>query len=899
MPRLTCAELYDEAQLVRAESASEVAHRAALDLFRGALQHGRLVLAEHHLHGGGAAAIVKYHSRLIDRILLGCWRRYRCAGGASTFPSLVAIGGYGRSELNLESDIDLLLLKPRAANRKTVETIESMVRFCWDLGLRVGHSVRTVPQCIAMSKKDASVITSLMEARLIDGDAALFEQLQQQLRSPHLWPVEPFFTAKLKEQQARHLHYGDTAYNLEPNLKESPGGLRDLQMISWVANRYFGGGRLAELVAHGFLTDIEYRALIRRRNFLWQLRNGLHLLAGRCEDRLLFDYQRELARQLGYRQGANHLAVEQMMKRYYRAVKELRLLNELLLQHFQEAILSPNISRGGTPVRIINQRYQAVGDFLEARDAQVFQRHPSAMLEMFHLLQQQPKLRGVRASTIRQLRSNLHRIDNAYRQQPRNCKMFMDIFRHQHGLTHALRRMNRYGVLGAFFPAFGKIVGQMQHDLFHVYTVDAHSLFVVRNLRRLMVPQHQHEFPLLSKLMRQGRGRERLFLAALCHDIGKGSGRDHSEAGAQIALSLCRRLGLSEYDTRFVAWLVRNHLRMSWCAQRENITDLAVIDRFAEVVGDQEHLDNLYLLTVADLRGTSPTVWNEWKGQLLSNLYTATSRRLRTGLAGVEAVALRVEARKAAIKKLTAGKVSPPDLENLWAQLGHEYFLRNDPESSAWHAEQIVHAGLLDLPLVAARYLAEIKARQILVLAAESENLLPRITGGLDRLHLDIFDARIHQTRSGLALLIFIGVDSSSVTTDEKTRARQIQQSAEKLKEFLLSPPTDTRPVSRVVSRALKQFQVPTTVTFEQTKSNQYTAMEVVAQDRPGLLYYVSMALLECKVKLISAKVSTVGEKAEDTFFITDRDGAPVDCAATRDRLRVRLKRDLAPAGEP
>jgi len=1014
MRRLTHAELLDADKLRAATVAGDDA--AALGVFRDALAHGRNLLAEHHLEGGSAAVTVKHHGWLVDQLVTASWRRF-CGDGGDTAPALIAVGGYGRRELNLHSDIDLLVLLPGArAGKTTAAAIESWVRFCWDVGLAPGHSVRTIAECVAQAKADLGVFTNLLDARaLIPAEAAALTQLKRKL--DRVWRPRAFFAAKLKEQEARHLRYGDTAYNLEPNIKEGAGGLRDLHMLGWVAKRYFagdggdgdgdgglsrhprsrpprhprsllsGGGTgtvigdttgngtgdgtttvttdtatgIDALVARGVLADSEHRALIRGRDFLWRLRNGLHHLAGRAEDRLLFDHQRDLASQLGYKQGENHLAVEQMMKRYFRTVKELRLLNELLLQHFSEAILAPRKPRAVA----VGDRFRRVGDFLEAADARVFEREPSAMLELFHLLQRHPKLKGVRARTIRQLRANLHRIDADYRKNADNRRMFLDIFRHQDGLTHALRRMNRYGVLGAFFPAFGEVIGQMQHDLFHVYTVDAHSLFVVRNLRRLTVARHRHEFPHLSELLAKQSRRERLYLAALCHDIGKGSGRDHSVVGARIALRWCAELGLSEYDAKFVAWLVRHHLLMSSTAQRQDPSDPAVIDRFAQVVGDQEHLDNLYLLTVADIRGTNPGLWNEWKGRLLANLYAATARRLRTGIAGAEAARQRVAARQAAVRKLTHGRVRPQALAQLMAQLGEEYFLRNGPESAAWHAQVISRAGLLDLPLVAARYRQEIAAQQILVLAPEAEHLLPRVTAGLDRLHLDIFDARIHRTRAGLALLVFIAADA---TAGGPATARAMAAAVARLKAFILAPPADDKPVSRVVPRAMRQFQVPTTVTFDgdvgdlhrhprsplsggdagdgagdgdaagdgagdgdpprhprspRSKerggdesgggdgadvgdgdgadaggARRYTTMEVVAQDRPGLLHQVAQALLECKVRLVSAKVSTVGEKAEDTFFITDRDGAPVDSAAVRARLRRQLQRRLAPLGD-
>jgi [protein-PII] uridylyltransferase len=751
--------------------------------------------------------------------------------------------------------------------------------------LKVGHSARNIKESVRIASKDITVITNMMETRLIEGDSKNFEILQSQLRDKKIWPAKKYFQAKVDEQSARHLHYGDTAYNLEPNIKESPGGLRDLHMISWVANRYFGTSNFAELVEHKFLTPHEYKTLIRGRDFLWKLRNGLHLLANRCEDRLLFDYQRELAQQLGYTQKQNHLAVEQMMQQYYRTAKEIQLLNEISLQHFEEAILTTQKLKRTK----INDRFYSVGNYLEIADKETFKKNPSAILELFLLMQRHPNLVGVRASTIRQLLASLNIIDGSYRKSNENLNVFLGMFKQQDGLTHTLRRMNNYGVLGKFFPEFGRIVGQMQHDLFHIFTVDAHSLFVVSNLRKLMLERYRDEFPVLRAIIAKLNQRERLFLAALCHDIGKGSGRDHSEVGEEIGLSFCKRLGMSEYDSKFVSWLVRNHLIMSWTAQREDTSDPRVIDRFAETVGDQEHLDNLYLLTVADMRGTSHKVWSEWKGQLLSNLYTATSRRLRSGISGVEAISQRIEDRKKAVKKLVGHTIPDSQLEEMWSQLDEEYFLRNGPETCAWHAQQICQAKLLDLPLVAIRYRPEINAEQILIVSPEFEELLSRSTGALDSLGLGILDARIHQTRSGLGILVFIvGVDQKSNASE---RARSVQK--DKIQQFLMSPPEQYRPASRSIPRALKQFKVPTSITFTDNEDIGHTTMEIVSQDQPGLLYHVSLALLECKIRLVSAKVSTVGEKAEDTFFISDRDGLPVSQKKQRVNLKNRITQYL------
>ena len=884
MSRLTHAALFNQSEFDRSLPSGND-HLAVSKHYSEFLEQGRNLLLEYHLEGGTSSTLVKNYSWLIDQLLKNCWKFHFADQGSKVSASLVAVGGYGRNELNLGSDIDILILLPEKAPGTVQDCAEALVRMCWDIGLKIGHSIRTVSQCISMAKDDITVMTNLMEARPLVDETNLCDELTTRLRHPRVWPTGKYFKFKLEEQVSRHAHFADTANNLEPNLKESPGGLRDIHMISWVANRYFGTSNLDELVEHGFLSQSEFNSLIKGRNFLWRLRNGLYCLAGRSEDRLLFDYQADLAIQLGFEEGENHLAVELMMKRYYRTVKEIQLLNELLLQHFQEVILVKRKPK----VRQINRRFQSVGEFVETRHEKVFQQSPMALLEIFYILQTHPKLKGVRASTIRQLRDHLQLIDDQYRKDLANRSLFLEIFKQQDGLTHALRRMNNYGVLGRFFPEFGKIVGQMQHDLFHVYTVDAHSLFVVRNLRRLMIPEHGHEFPLLTKLLGRQNKRERLYLAALCHDIGKGSGRDHSEVGEEIAYKLCQNLEMSEYDSQFVAWLIRHHLVMSWTAQREDISDPRVIDRFAEVVGDQERLDSLYLLTFADIRGTSPKVWNEWKGQLLANLFTATSRRLRSGLSSAATVKERIEARKQEIRKLVKGKVSDPSLDSLWGVLDEEYFLRNGPETSAWHAMQISKANLLDIPLVRLRYRSEIKALQILVMCPDSEDVLLNITGGLDKLHFNIMDARIHQTTSGMTLLVFIAAD----THGNGAHKKWLDQNAQQLREFLLTSPEQYRPAERILPRTLKQFHVPTEVSFSESEHKTHTTMEVISQDRPGLLFHVAKALNECKVRLISAKVSTVGEKAEDTFFITDRDGNPVTEKAALDELEEKIKRYL------
>ncbi|MHB8744642.1 MAG: [protein-PII] uridylyltransferase, partial [Sulfuricaulis sp.] len=818
-----------------------------LALFRGALRAGREVLKQRFFDNSGATSLVTAHAWLIDQLVVRAWKRHLNLLPDETPLALVAVGGYGRAELHPASDIDLMILLEKNDPAPMRGFIESLVRFFWDMGLEVGHSVRTLKDCVREAKNDITVVTNLMEARLLDGDDALFQKMRRLTHATKIWPSQKFFAAKHQEQLARHKHFDDTAYNLEPNIKDGPGGLRDIQMISWVTQRHFDTSSLHDLVGLGFLTEEEYRTLIRERNFLWHVRAGLHYLADRREDRLLFDHQRALAKHFGYVDKPGFLAVEQFMKRYYRTIKELSLLNEILLQHFSEVFLA---GRGRKSIKPINRRFQSHLGFLETVNPRVFERAPFALLEMFLILQQHPKLQGVRANTIRLVRANLHRIDKHYRKDLGCRSLFMEIMRQPQGITHALRRMNAYGVLGAYLPVFGRIVGQMQHDLFHVYTVDEHSLFVIRNLRRFTVPAFHHEFQQQSDIIQKLVKPERLYLGGLFHDIAKGRGGDHSELGEKEAASFCRLHNLSEYDTRFVCWLVRHHLLMSDTAQRKDTSDPDVVLRFAKIVGDQEHLDNLYLLTVADMRATSPSVWNAWKGRLLSQLYSATTRLLRRGI--TQPIDLQehiADLRKAALEQLQPTGLSEELVNRFWQDLDPEYFLPYDAESLAWQALAIAGAHASDLPIVATRYTPELGGSEFLIYAPDRDDLFVIITAGFDRLNLSIMDARIHTLRNSFALDTFVVLDHSGKPVSD---ARLLSHLQKEMRDQLLNPRPGRDVRSAQLSRQLKHFPIETRVTFSPSPKGQLTIMEVTAQDRPGLLYQVALALKECRANLMA-----------------------------------------------
>ena len=580
---------------------------AAAQSWRSLLGQAHQELKQRFMAEEPVEALVHARAALIDTALAEAWNVH-CGAGRDW--ALIAVGGYGRGELHPASDIDILILVPRAPDGSGRQALESLVTFLWDIGLEVGHSVRTVAQCREACVGDVSVMTTLLEARLVAGEAELLAVMRAALAPDHIWPVKQFFEAKVREQAERHLKANDTAYNLEPNVKTGPGGLRDIQTIAWVAKRHFGSESLDGLATQGFVTAAELRRLKQAQAFLWKVRFGLHTLTGRHEDRLLFDHQIRLAQIFGYEDSSYTLAVEQFMQRYYRTVMDVSLLNELLLQLFREAILSES-----EPPRPLNARFQVRNGSLEAVSEEVFARTPSALLEMFALLQQHPQIGGVRASTMREVAKSQWLIDEEFRQNPRHHRLFLEILRSPVGVTHELRRMNTYGVLGRYIPAFGRVVGRMQYDLFHAYTVDAHTLFVVSNLRRFAIPRYDQELPEASRVMQSLPRQEIVYLAALFHDLAKGRGGDHSELGAVDAEAFCLEQGLSPYDARLVAWLVRHHLELSITSQKQDISDPQVINAFARKVGDETHLDYLYVLTCADVRGTNPKLWNSWKAR--------------------------------------------------------------------------------------------------------------------------------------------------------------------------------------------------------------------------------------------------------------------------------------------
>ena len=852
--------------------------------FRSALIEGDNRLKQRFAEDEPVERLVRDRARLVDSLLKTAWLQH--VGPHAREVALIAVGGYGRGELNLCSDIDIMILLPKSEATPWQPNLERYLTFMWDIGLEVGHSVRTIDDCQRESAADVSVATTLIEARLLIGPEQLFEAMRRALAPERVWPIKEFFEAKVAEQTARHHRYHDTAYNLEPNVKSSPGGLRDIQTIGWVAKRRFGADSLDGLVDHGFLTRSELRKLKTAQSFLWKVRFALHVLTNRREDRLLFDHQIRLAKMFGYEDATYTLAVEQFMQRYYRTAMDVSLLNEMLLQLFREAILTnPNVA----PVPV-NARFQIRNDYLETTSEDVFDRYPSALLELFVVIEQNPAVRGVRAATIRQLTRHLWLIDEEFRQHPRNHRLFFEILSAPVGVTHELRRMNLYGVLGRYIPAFGRVVGRMQYDLFHAYTVDAHTLFVVSNLRRLAMPKYDHEFPQLSRIMQSLPKQELAYIAAIFHDIAKGRGGDHSDLGSVDAEAFCLEQGLSRYDARLVAWLVRNHLTLSVTAQKKDISDPTVLHEFAKRVGDQNHLDYLYVLTVADVRGTNPKLWNNWKSSLFAEFYERTKQALRRGLESpIDKDELIAEIQASARELLRNRGIPDLTVETVWQRLTDDYFIRHTPEEICWHTKLLAKREVTDKSaLVSVQQQSGRGGTAITTYTPQTQHSFARTTALLDQLGLTIVDARITPIGNEFSLDVYHVLEDTGAEIADPVRIRDIEH---QLTLALAKSNDASMTVTRRAPRQVRMFSTPTQITFSEDPVNHRTIVELIAGDRPGLLSQIARVFMAEKVYIYTSKIVTVGERAEDVFFVS-QNGGPLNTDA-RQRLALTLSETL------
>ena len=840
---------------------------------RERLQAGRIELRERFAGDGKALNALRQHRLLIDRTLRSLWAEAGLPGSLA----LAAVGGYGRGELFPHSDVDLLVLLPGEPDAALKHKLEDLIGSLWDAGLEPGHGVRTISECLSESDKDITVQTSLLEARWLAGSRSLYAAFTSAMRE-QLNP-QAFFRSKRLEQEQRHGKYQDSPYSLEPNLKEAPGGLRDLQAILWISRTAGLGKNWMDLTARGLITASEARQLGRHQRFLNEIRIRLHYAAGRREDRLLFDYQASLAAQFGYADTPTKRASEQLMQRYYRTAKAVTQLNALLLQNIAVELFS----REDSTAELLNERFQSAHELLEARDPDLFDRQPNAILEGFLLLQQHPELKGMSAATLRALWRARSRIDSRFRRDPVNRALFLQILQQPRGVVHELRRMNQYSILGRYLPAFGKIVGQMQYDLFHAYTVDQHILTVVRSLRRFTMVEFSHEYPQCSRLMAGFERHWLLYVAALFHDIAKGRGGDHSSMGMQDARSFCRAHGLAREDAELVVFLVKHHLTMSSVAQKQDLSDPDTIKAFAATLKSERWLTALYLLTVADVRGTSPTVWNAWKGKLLEDLFLLARRLLRGDGIGFEQ---DIQAKQdEALRLLRLYALSDEVKNKLWSQLDVAYFLRHDAQDIAWQTRTLHYRVDTDRPVVKARLSPIGEGLQVMIYTRDQRDLFARICGYFEQINYSIADARIHTTRHGYALDTFLLLGTGSnphyrdmINLIETDLADRLQSQAP------LHAPTRGR-----VSRQLRHFPITPEVNIRPDEKGASHALSIIAGDRPGLLYAIARVLGKYEVNLITAKIVTLGERAEDVFLISGS-------ALEKPNTVLQLERDLIEA---
>jgi [protein-PII] uridylyltransferase len=822
----------------------------------------------------GARAGLRRLTLLVDEALRGLWTQADFDADCA----LLAVGGYGRGELYPYSDVDVLVLLPAGAN-PAVDTalrqrIEAFISACWDSGLEIGSSVRTVSDCLSVARADVSVQTALLEARLITGSRALFKEFRR-CYTAALDPLD-FFTAKRLEMRQRHIKYEDTPYALEPNCKESPGGLRDLQVILWTARAAGIGDRWQDLRSAGLVTAHELRQLRHNEAMLALIRTRLHLVAGRREDRLVFDLQNTVAESLRFKHrldGDGRIvtrASELLMRQYYWAAKAVTQLNQLLLQSIEEHLRRQR----GEPepkLRRINKRFFDKDGMIEVASDDLYQRTPQAILETFLLYAQTPSIKGLSVRTLRALYNARKLMDRNFRDDPVNRKTFLAILQQPQGITHAFRLMNQTSVLGRYLWAFRRIVGQMQHDLFHVYTVDQHILMVLRNMRRFFIAEHAHEYPFCSQLAAGWDKPWLLYVAALFHDIAKGRGGDHSYLGAHEVRRFCRQHGIQRADADLIEFLVREHLAMSRIAQTEDLSDPEVIAAFAQRVGNERRLTALYLLTVADVRGTSPKVWNAWKGKLLEDLYKLTVRAL--GGRAPDANALIESRKRAALKQLArmANGAEPAHaLPALWTTLDVSYFMRHDAGDIAWHAEQLaghVQAGAAapEQALVRARLSPVGEGLQVMVYVHDRPDLFARICGYFDRAGFSILDAKIHTTRKGYALDTFQVV--SQLVPEEDSREFVLMVEAELPNAIESQAPLPAPRLGRV-SRRVRNFPVAPRIDLRPDEKGQRWVLSVTASDRLGLLYGIARVLAAHHIDLELAKITTLGERVEDVFLL-------------------------------
>ena len=882
-----CLILFNEEQF-----CSDLLKKDHIQVFKNAISLTNENLDFRFYQGEQTSVLIAEKTSFIDLILRHAWNKFDWDEKIS----LVAVGGYGRGELHPQSDVDLMLLIRSGKPSRYREDIEGFLAFLWDIQLKIGHSVRSISDCIQAAKDDITIATNLMETRTICGEEGLRRLMVKKTGASRIWPLKiwpsnKFFQAKLLEQNERHEKHGNTEYNLEPNIKEAPGGLRDIQMINWVAKRHFNVDSLEELIGDDFITSEEYLRLKRDEAFLWKVRYCLHLTAERPEERLLFDHQRKIAKIFNYEDGEKRLGVEQFMQHYYQVVLSIRELNDVLLQYLDEVIIRKDRAKENY---LLNERFIVRNQHIETTSDHVFAKHPSALLEIFCLLGENKNILGIRAATIREIRQYRKLIDQPFRNSSAHKALFLRLLRSPHSMTTQLQRMTRYGILGRYLPEFGKIIGQTQHDLFHQYPVDAHTLQLIKNMRTFDKPEVAHNFPMTAHVYKQLPKPELAFIAGLYHDMGKGRGGDHSVLGAVDAANFCKRHGLSEEEVKLVSWLVENHLLMSSTSQRSDISDPDIIHKFAKVIGTQVRLNYLLVLTVADIIATNPALWNSWKASLMAQLYTETKKALSRGLENpVSRESWVLNTKTAAIKEMAKDNVNSEIVKKIWGDLDGEFFLKESADDIARYTVAISKKEDIAIPviLIKDKGVEAPVATQIFIHTNGLYNVFPITAATLDKLQLRILDASLHRDTKENTFDIFYVLNESGKPFGGQTKV--IAQIEAALKKAFQNTNQSVVDVQRRIPSTLKQFSMATIVNISNDIDKMSTMLEVITPDRPGLLMHLGQIFMKFNLRLLSAKISTLGERVEDIFHLVDMGYQPLSdpllCAQIKETVCYEL----------
>ena len=895
--RVLRAEVED---IAAAGSGAAETRARVLALLKAALASGRAEVRRRFDEGASGGEVVRANCHLVDQVVRVIYdhvtEHLYPLGSPSTgeLLSLVALGGYGRGELAPQSDIDLLFLLPYKLPPRSEQVVEATLYFLWDLGFKVGHATRSVDDCIRQAKADLTICTSLLEARWLWGDQDLYRSLKGRFRSDveGVKGQTRFIEAKLAERAERHRRLGGSRYSLEPNIKDGKGGLRDLHTLFWIAKYLFHVNSASRLVELGVFTRAEVRRFDKAQNYLWTLRCHLHYLTGRPEERLTFDLQKDLAPRMGYTAHAGTQDVERFMKHYFLVAKDVGGLTRI----FCAALEAEHDRRSRFRLPVLRRRrsvegFRLEGDRLSVAGPEVFVEKPVQMLRIFQAAQKREL--DIHPQALRWITQNLRYIDKALRADPEATRIFLDILTSSKDPETTLRRMNEAGVFGRFVPDFGRVVAQMQYDMYHHYTVDEHTIFAIGVLHSIEQGGLKEEAPIVTEVVHKVLSRRVLYLAVLLHDIAKGRGGDHSEIGERIAHKLCPRLGLRDEETESVAWLVRHHLAMSNTAFKRDLDDPKTTQDFAALVQSPERLRLLLVLTVADIRAVGPRVWNAWKAALLRDLYWRTEEALTGGVAA-EGRTARVEAAKDALRQALSGWPAK-DIEAHLRRGYTPYWLSVDAETQARHAKLVRDAERQGRALTVDTRLDRYReVAEVTVYAADHAGLFSRIAGAMAVAGASIDAARIFTLRNGMALDTFYVRDAQGGPFDRADQLARLTASVEQTLSGRLKPAQElARRKSKIPSR-LRVFKVAPRALVDNKASDQATVIEVNGRDRPGLLFEITLALTRLNLMIHGARIATFGERAVDVFYVQDVLGDKIVDPAKLKRIQKRLLEALA-----